>query len=199
MRASLVMVAGLLAAAMPLSAQDVTHPKSGFGVMGGMSDAKPAVLPSPPPDAAAACPIVMRAERRPGQIIMQARNARNSEPQAAGQRIYLEMERGEHAAVEATVTVHGTRAQARAFPAQASPILSTPAVKGRSEMARSFTLRPASQDAERIAYNLLLEGFTSVQSVSLDSVTYADGSVWRAATGRSCSVEPDPLMLISKR
>lgn len=209
MRASLAIVAGILASAMPAIAQSTVHPQAGFGVMGGTGDAKPAASLTVVPDASAACPVAMRAERRAGLGVLQARNARNNEPQVAGQRIYLEIERGEHAAVEAKVTVHGTRAQARVFPAQVSPVqaapvqasptLSSPAAKGTADAVKSFTLRPGSREAERIAYNLQLEGFTSVQSISLDAVTYEDGSIWRAGAGRSCSVEPDPLMLISSR
>ena len=174
-----------------LSAQNATHPQAGFGVMGGIGDGKPvAAQESSVPDPSAACPVAMRAERRSGLGIMQARGG---EKPVAGQWIYLQIERGKHAAAEVRVTVYGTRAQARMFPAVSSP------AKGASEAVKSFTLHPGSQEAERIASNLQLEGFTSVQSISLDSVSYADGSLWTAAAGRSCFVSPDPLMLVSSR
>jgi hypothetical protein len=188
---NLLWIAGMLAAAMPASAQFVTHPQAGFGVMGSMEDGKQAASLQAAPDTSAACPVAMRAERRWGQAMMQARGG--GKP-ASGQLIYLEIERGEHQAVSVKVTVHGTRAGARM-----TPVVSEPGAKGVGDAVRSFTLKPGEADAKRIASRLQLDGFTSVQSISLEAVTYADGSGWVAGARQSCSVQPDPLMLVSER
>jgi hypothetical protein len=201
MRAKLLLMASVLVAALPVSAQSVTHPSSGYGVMGSMTDgnaASPASQNSvvslnlnlTNPNGASSCPVTMRAERRTTFGVLQAKGGGHESP---WQRLYLEIDRGAHAVVEAKVTVHGTRAQA-----QMTPVVSR-ANKGAKDAAKSFTLRPGSTDAEKIASDLRLEGFTSVQSVSLDAVSYADGSRWIAGSARRCSVEPDPLMLISAR
>lgn len=191
MRAKILLAAAILATAMPVCAQYVTHPRAGFGVMSSMQDGKPAAsVELATPYGAAGCPVAMRAERRTTLGVLQARSGGERAP---GQRIYLEIERGDHAVIQAKITVHGTGAQARV-----SPALSTVS-KGQTEAVKSFTLRPGKTNAESIASELQLEGFTSVQSVSLDAVTYADGSAWTAGAARRCSVEPDPLMLVSQR
>lgn len=45
--------------------------------------------------------------------------------------------------------------------------------------------------------DLSLRRFTSVTSVDLNSLTYADGATWQASSPGACSVVPDPLMLVS--
>lgn len=190
MRANLLWAAVLSAVAVPASAQYVTHPQTGFGVVGSMQNGKSVVSQEAVPGASVTCPVAMRAERRGTQWVMQARSGGRS---VAGQRIYLEIERGKDTAVEAKVTVHGTRARARFLPA-----LSTEN-QGAADALKSFTLHANSADKGNIASDLRLEGFTSVQSVNLDSITYADGSVWTARAAQRCSVEPDPLMLVSQR
>jgi hypothetical protein len=44
-----------------------------------------------------------------------------------------------------------------------------------------------------------LVGFTSVTSVRLVSVTYADGTEWTVPSSGGCSARPDPVMLIAGR
>ena len=42
-----------------------------------------------------------------------------------------------------------------------------------------------------------VKGLTSVDSIDLDAVSYADGLNWRATAAEPCKVIPDPKMLIS--
>jgi hypothetical protein len=44
-----------------------------------------------------------------------------------------------------------------------------------------------------------VRGLTSLNSIDLMSVHYADGSNWKASNTSACSVVPDPTMLISQR
>jgi hypothetical protein len=96
----------------------------------------------------------------------------------------------------ATVTVRGTNGKSRMVntsqfqmqPQTASPYISS---------TLNVVFLPGGDQAEFT--DLELPGFTSVKSIRLDSIQYADGSIWTPADGRSCRVEPDPLMLVSSR
>jgi hypothetical protein len=45
--------------------------------------------------------------------------------------------------------------------------------------------------------DLSLSHFTAVAAIDLDSITYADGSMWRSSSPGACSVVPDMVMLIA--
>jgi hypothetical protein len=139
------------------------------------------------------CPVTMRAEHRSSGSVMTAGAGVVS---GIGQRIHLVFgETGIPARVTAAkVTVHGTNGQWRVTTAttrqtqQGSPYITR-------------TLYPVfthdRDDTE--STELDLPGFTSVKSIRLDSITYADGSTWTAPDGGGCRVEPDPFMLVSSR
>jgi len=204
MRMKLVWMAGVLAAVLPASAQQyVTQPDTtSYAVVTRIifspdEQSQSATLSAKAidPTRSAGCPVAMRAQRLGMGATVQVRDG---EKPVLGQRIHLEIERGEYSALEAKVTVHGTRGRARLFSA-----LSTNDVNQGADAARSFTLKPGNEAAgdiaKTIASDLTLAGFTSVLSISLDSITYADGSQWKMAAGHSCIVTPDPLMLVSQR
>ena len=136
------------------------------------------------------CPVSMRAQQRTSVTGLTRTGDGNA---VQGQRIHLDVDRGPHAVVAIQVTVHGTTARPRIYAAQS--------LHGASDALKTFTLTAdgASANGVAISSDILLRGFTSVQSVNLDSVSYADGSLWTPTAGKSCSVEPDPLMLVSSR
>jgi hypothetical protein len=150
------------------------------------------VLPSP---AAPACPVSMRAEHRSGGGVI---TTGKSQIVGSMQHIRLILD---HAAypvrvTAATVTIRGTNGKWRTMNAsqfQTQPQPSSPYI---SSTLNAVFLRDGD-DSE--TSDLELPGFTSVKSIRLDSVTYADGTIWTPADGRSCRVEPDPLMLVSSR
>jgi len=85
-------------------------------------------------------------------------------------------------------------------------------VRGYTPTARSFPLAPPSPDAARsldlvltvapgldTTTDLRLESFSAVTSIELESVSYADGSRWRAGPQTRCQIVPDPIMLITSR
>ena len=140
--------------------------------------------------APARCPVSMRATQKSDGGLM---NARSGDAGPLGQRIHLDVDRGPRAVTAIQITVRGTTARPRVYAAQSQPV--------RSDAVKSFTLTAegASANGVAISSDLLLRGFTSVQSINLDAVAYADGSRWTPAAGKACSVEPDPLMLVSSR
>ena len=96
-----------------------------------------------------------------------------------------------HKIVSAKVTVTGISSKGRLVPLADST--ASPSGKART-LDVNFVL--SGRDA---AANLLLEGFTSITSITLKSMTYADGSVWTPSVGSSCRISPDPIMLVSAR
>ena len=141
------------------------------------------------------CPVSMRAEHRSGGSLV---TTGGSTPDKIAQHIRLILDETGLASrvTAATVTVRGTNgkwrivtaSQAEAQPQPASPYIST-------------TLNPVFlKNGDQTEFtDLDLPGFTSVKAIRLDSVTYADGSTWTPAEGKSCRVDPDPLMLVSSR
>ena len=47
--------------------------------------------------------------------------------------------------------------------------------------------------------DLAFAGFTSVRSIKLESIDYADGSTMDLSQHRTCTVTPDLLMLTANR
>lgn len=136
------------------------------------------------------CPVSMRAEQRSSANMMTVRSARDSRSQGVAQRIHLTLGDASKPAtvVAATVTVRGTSAKSRVVPA----------LQGSPYAVKTLHLVFAGDKAGANA-DLLLEGFTSVTSIRIDSLTFADGAMWLPSRASSCLAEPDPLMLIVSR
>jgi hypothetical protein len=94
----------------------------------------------------------------------------------------------------ATATVHG-------FGAGPEFELVSPAagqnVRGNRRPApqKSLKLQFNSKDGSRVA-DIWLARFGPVRWLDLDTITYSDGSTWKPAKGQTCSVAPDPFMLV---
>jgi len=137
------------------------------------------------------CPVTMRAEHRSGGSAMYTGYGGAT---GVGQRIHLIFGALSARVTAATVTVRGTDGQWRVAtastrqPRQGSPYISRTLNAVFAQYGDGFE-----------ATELDLPGFTSVKSIRLDSVTYADGSTWTAPEGGVCRVAPDPLMLVSGR
>jgi hypothetical protein len=91
--------------------------------------------------------------------------------------------------VSAQITVYGFSDKWRAIPLVGAN--DTPDLKKRVNLI----LKVKGKD--HASSDLSLNRFTSVAYVDLDSLTYADGAIWKASSPAACSVTPDPLMLVS--
>jgi hypothetical protein len=138
-----------------------------------------------------ACPIYMQALQTGGGNLL---NARDSRPGEFSQHIHLILgnSAGTARIVAIEVSIYGTSGKNRAVPAL---VARGPAWDAR----KTFDLTINIGENEEASTNLTLRGFTSVQSINLESVTYADGSIWSRSLSRSCRIAPDPLMLIGSR
>jgi hypothetical protein len=92
------------------------------------------------------------------------------------------------------VTVSGTNGKRRI--ANASQFQTQPA---SPYISTTLNLEFLKDSGSWQVGDLDLPGFTSVKSIRLDSLTFADGSTWTPASRGSCRVEPDPLMLVSSQ
>ena len=146
------------------------------------------------------CPVSMRAEHGSGGgLIMTRQPKSNSDPQPAepkspSQQLHLILSKSVARAriTGARVTVRGTNGKGRAVPTvfgQNTPSSATKTLDLKFEVA---------SDGE-VSTDIALPGFTSVQSIRVDSLTYADDSVWISPSDKACRVAPDPLMLVSSR
>jgi hypothetical protein len=85
-------------------------------------------------------------------------------------------------------------------------------VHGFSDKSRYIPLAEASHAADLLttvnvaldvkgnghaSHDLALSRFTAITAVDVDSITYADGSTWRASSPGACSASPDLFMPVS--
>jgi len=154
----------------------------------------------------AGCPISMRAQQKGMGDLLLADKGREGKVDGPVQRIHLTLGKETESSEEIArvrVTVHGTGAENRMYRVPAGEMDPRSDGNGsfrpglRVDRMRTFDL-PFRPNAEgEIAAELVLRGFTSVTWINLDSVTFADGSVWRSGAGLRCRTSPDLLMLIA--
>jgi hypothetical protein len=137
------------------------------------------------------CPVGMRALQGSGGGLVAVRGAQPQEGPA--QRIHLILNNPKAGRiVSAKITVRGLSPKNRAVETlanQGSP----------SDLTRGLEARFSPDSAISVATDLLLTGFTAVNSIELKAVTYADGSTWTVSAGEACRVTPSALMLVSGR
>ena len=92
----------------------------------------------------------------------------------------------------ATATVYGFGGRPRAE-------LVSPGLNSRGNIVsgptRNLQLRFNADDGGSVA-ELWLPSFGAVRRLEIDSITWADGSNWKPAQGRSCTVSPSLFMLV---
>ncbi|MFZ0746620.1 MAG: hypothetical protein WAM85_19590 [Terracidiphilus sp.] len=94
---------------------------------------------------------------------------------------------------KATVTIHGVSGKWQFIPTNT-------ARDGSADVTKTINLVFAGGDEEKSASAALIApGFTSVNSIVLDSVTYANGSTWKFSSTNACQVAPDPFVLIDAK
>ena len=164
------------------------------------------------------CPVGVSAQMNSGGGVLTARDGRGISGQQSGDkpaqhiRLILDAttnkfqkeQQGTEAdprPIHAKVTVRGTSPTWRVLNSSTSTVESaqprrSPWIEKTLDMD---LIAPASGNGNIVHADLDLPGFTSVQSIRLDSVAYADGTSWTPISGRACRVAPDPFMLVSSR
>ena len=144
----------------------------------------------------AACPLDMQATHGPrvpvGVNAGPAINGQAIKPKAPAlyQRIHLTMtNRQSHEIVSAQITAHGFSDKWKAIDLANS--FQAP------DLAKTLDVVLDVKGKGRASSDLSLSRFTAVSSIDLDSITYADGTTWRASSPGACSVTPDMVMLVA--
>ena len=137
------------------------------------------------------CPVGMHAKQGSGGGLVAVRNARPSD--GPSQQIHLVLARRHLQQITgARVLVRGLSGKDRIERSRAIEDI----VPDRSQML-DVTFTP--DNAVEASADLVLPGFTSIQSVELESISYADGSTWKMENRNACTVAPDPMMLVAGR
>jgi hypothetical protein len=144
------------------------------------------VAPQPPDRA---CPVSMHAQQKAGGDILVTRAGQRH---PLSQHIHLILGSLANPVVAAKVTVRGTNGKPRAVATKLTQDNSGEAIK-------TLDIRFDTVEHGEAATDLSLSGFTSVSSIRLDSLTFADGTIWVPSNGQACRTTPDSFMLVSNR
>lgn len=144
-----------------------------------------------PPVTYSICPVGMRAQQGAGGDLVRARDGQRVDGPA--QRIHLVLT-PRHAlqVTGARIRVRGLFGKNRLARAGMAEQLAPDRTQ-----TLSVTFMPG-ENAESIA-DLVLAGFTSVQSIELQAITYSDGSTWKMESSNLCRVTPDAIMRVAGR
>ena len=172
------------------------NPGSAQASMAYRSQSQTYIVPAP---TAAGCPVSMHAlHGSGGGLVMTSRPqsapANDADPKNAGsgveQRIHLILggTKNFSRVIAAKVTVYGSNGKLRFDEASSNQPWS-------ATRTLDLKLDAAPDGAE--STDMILPGFSSVQSITVNSLTFADGSTWTSFNGKACQVAPDPFMLVS--
>ncbi len=136
------------------------------------------------------CPVGISVQHRSGSERLEAK-----QPQSKEIAQYLQVTMSNSKSLDivgAQITAHGFDAKTRYLPAQ-YPRTSSP------DLTKTVDLDLTVQSKGNASTDLRLPRFTAVSWIDLDSVTYADGTTWHSAAGKTCHVVPDLMRLVSSR
>jgi hypothetical protein len=142
------------------------------------------------------CPVSLRAQQVSSVDMVQIGKGR---PQGAGQRLHLTLSNPDsQQVVAAKVTVRGYTFTPRVMNA-----VTKNAARGQESQSsyatRTIDVRFLPGSDKTVSEVILVPGVTAAQTIDLIALTYADGSTWELAAGKTCRIAPDPLMLVSAR
>ena len=135
------------------------------------------------------CPVTMRARHAPGGDAMKVNGTPIKGP---AQRLHLMVaNRDSRQIVAANVTVWGFTDRPR--------LAQTLTTHNGSDASRTLDVRFAGGQGKELSSDFAIPGLTATTSIGLNSITYADGSSWKLATGSVCRSSIDGLMYIGER
>jgi hypothetical protein len=169
-----------------------TQPSTSFGAAGmegvGQQSAQPTTLKATP--FSATCPVSLHAGHLADGSLVRTDNAH---PRGVGQWLSLSFTgRDEKQITRARLTVRGLTPKGHMTQARSVGTGSVDAVQ-------TFNVEFSPGPQSIAVANLWVPGMSAVQRIDVQSVDYHDGSTWKLADGQSCSVRPDPLMLVTSR
>jgi hypothetical protein len=148
---------------------------------------------SPPRTLGDNCPVGMKVNHGPSALKRETNYGPFASPTPAvqEQRIQLTLTNpSPKEIVSAQITVHGFSDKWRAIPLASAT--------NAPDLTKRIKIFLNVEGNDHASSDLSLQRFTSVAYVDLDSLTYADGATWKAASPSACSVSPELLMLVSE-
>lgn len=144
-----------------------------------------------PPSSGLSCPVAMQAQHG---VDGSMRTVNDGAHRGIGQQLELTLKnQSKRAAVSAIrIIVYGWNANGRALPAG---MTNSSVGNASRKLDIKLTIHPGATAGT----DVWVSGLTSVDSIELAGVRYADGSRWKAPASRACRIVPDPEMLISRR
>jgi hypothetical protein len=137
------------------------------------------------------CPVGMHAQQGAGGDLLAVREGQTLS--GPSQRIHLVLtQRHALQVTGARIRVRGLSGKNRIAEATATGTLPPDRTQ-----TLNVTFTPG-ENAEVFA-DLVLAGFTSVQTIELQSVAYGDGSTWKMESSNGCKVTPDRVMRVAGR
>ncbi|HTU51345.1 MAG TPA: hypothetical protein VMF56_12160 [Acidobacteriaceae bacterium] len=138
------------------------------------------------------CPVDMHAQKGlSGQFVQVPVNGQQDS--GPSQNLHLTLTNPTYSEIVGVrIIAYGLNAKGQVTPAEA-------AVNASSAMQKSFDLNLKIDPKSIGSVDLVLNGFTAVTYLNVDSIRYAGGSTWQPTAQRTCRVVPDSTMLISSR
>ncbi len=140
------------------------------------------------------CPVSLQAKHGSGSglVMVRRRQAPDLEPEDGtrpAQNIHLILGKSatEKRIASVTVSARGLSPRGRIERAISVP---------PSDVRRTLESAVSTDSDGTLFAEITLPGFTVVTSIKLESIHFADGSNWDLSGRKTCSVAPDPFMLI---
>jgi hypothetical protein len=136
------------------------------------------------------CPVGLRVERSGGLFAYKNAKAVPADDIAPGTEQWFDLRMTNflpHEIVNAEITAHGLSYKWRVIPVSAP----TPDIWKTVDVALDVK---GNSSASR---ELSFAHFSAIQTIDVNSVTYADGSTWHASSPGACSVAPSLIMRIT--
>jgi hypothetical protein len=146
----------------------------------------------------AGCPVGLKASFNSSSQLIKVHKPGDPDPTPSrGPSQHIRISLGRHAqnpVVSARVTVFGLNARGRVDRTRDSSAYGASDIRRGMDVAQFFTAKDRTLYAD-----LVLPGFTAVNSVNLESIRFADGSTRNFAGQGLCSIPVDGVMLVSAR
>jgi hypothetical protein len=138
-----------------------------------------------------ACPVSLRVQQTAAGFTREVGQG-NQFPNETAQVLHVTLtDPDSRKIVAASVTVRGQSARGRKV-----DVLTTDQAPG--DAARTMSIRLTPSTAAEVETSLRVPGFSAVNAVELNAVTFADGATWKIAA-RTCRTPIDGTMLIGMR
>jgi hypothetical protein len=143
--------------------------------------------------AGAGCPVDMEARhatQTPVSMNAGGENAPGNKVVPQLQRLHLTLTNpSSRDIVSAQFTAHGFSKKPRAMDLSSG--------SNEPDLAKTVDIALGVKGKGHASHDLSLNHFTAVTSIDLNSISYADGTTWRAPSPGACSITPSMVMLVA--